>query len=162
MSNFMIMNQPVTPGPDSSSVLMKPIAETQSLRLPYSSSVISFEFTALDYRSGNKKQYSYMLQGFDETWNDIGNKRSATYTNLDPGKYVFLVRTRDGLGEWSEKMLQLELTIVPPFWMTWWFRCLAVLLWIAVIAFLYRRRVNAFKQQKKKLQELVDQQTHEL
>ena len=161
MSNFMILNQPVTPG-TSSSVLVKPIAETRSLKLPYSSSVISFEFTALDYRSGNKKQYSYMLQGFDETWNDIGNKRSATYTNLDPGKYVFLVRSRDGLGNWSENMLSLELTIVPPFWMTWWFRCLAILAWIAAIAILYRRRVNALRQQKEKLQELVDQQTHEL
>lgn len=162
MSNFMIMNHPVTPGKDSTSVLVKPIAETRTLSLPYSSSVISFEFTALDYRSGNKKEYSYMLEGFDQSWNDIGKKRSATYTNLDPGKYVFLVRTRDGLGKWSDKTLQLEVIIVPPFWMTWWFRCLAVLAWIVVIVILYRRRVNAFRQQKEKLQELVDQQTHEL
>jgi signal transduction histidine kinase/CheY-like chemotaxis protein/ligand-binding sensor domain-containing protein len=162
MSNFMIMNQPVSPGTDKSSVLNKPIAETHSLRLPYSSSVISFEFTALHYRSGNKKQYSYMLQGFDHTWNDVGSKRSATYTNLDPGKYVFLVRTRDGMGMWSKNILRMDLSIVPPFWMTWWFRCLAIAAWIAAVVIIYRRRVNAYRLQKEKLQELVDQQTREL
>ncbi len=162
LSNFLIMNQPVTPGTDDQSVLTKPIAETRALRLPYSSSVISFEFTALHYRSGSKKQYSYMLEGFDETWNDIGNKRAATYTNLDPGQYTFLVRTREGAGKWSTQTLQLDLTIVPPFWMTWWFRTLAVLAWIAAIVILYRRRVNAYRKQKDKLEALVDQQTQEL
>ena len=55
-----------------------------------------------------KKQYSYMLEGFDKNWNDIGNKRSATYTNLDPGKYTFLVRTRNGDGKWSQECFSLN------------------------------------------------------
>ena len=63
-----------------------------------------------------------MLEGFDKGWNYVGTERSATYTNLDPGSYTFKVKGMNNDGEWSDKVLSLQLEITPAFWMTWWFR----------------------------------------
>jgi hypothetical protein len=66
------------------------------------------------------------LQGFDEDWVVTDStKRFATYTNLDPGKYVFRVKAANKDGIWNDNAATLEITIQPPFWKTWWFRLLA-------------------------------------
>jgi hypothetical protein len=63
------------------------------------------------------------LQGFDEDWVVTDStKRFATYTNLDPGKYVFRVKAANKDGIWNDNAATLEITIQPPFWKTWWFR----------------------------------------
>jgi signal transduction histidine kinase/CheY-like chemotaxis protein/streptogramin lyase len=164
MSDFLIMNEPVqiTRVGKHQTPLSAHIAETKAITLPYSENVLSFEFTALDYRPGQLKQYSYKLEGFDRSWNNIGTKRTATYTHLDPGKYTLLVRTRNSDGEWSAAKLQLSLTIIPPFYMTWWFKLLVAAGIITLAVGLYLTRIHAIKKQKIKLQQQVDLQTQQL
>lgn len=164
MSEFLISNQPVaiTRDPKNPTPLFRHIAETKNIELPYSGNVISFEFTALHYRPGQEKEYSYWLEGFDREWNNIGTKRTATYTDLDPGEYVLHVRARTIGNAWSTNQLKVSLTIVPPFYMTWWFRTLCVLLIVSLTVFFYRHRIRLIRQQKIKLQEQVDRQTREL
>ena len=103
-----------------------------------------------------------MLEGFDKTWNEVGTQRTATYTNLDPGKYVFKVKGLNNEGTWSSNIASLQLTITPPFWLTWWFR-IAIILAVAgsVITF-YRVRINAVERQRKILQQKVKEQTIQL
>jgi signal transduction histidine kinase/ligand-binding sensor domain-containing protein/DNA-binding response OmpR family regulator len=164
MSDFLVMNESVGITRDSkhATPLKVAIAETKAISLPYSENVLSFEFTALDYRPGIQKQYSYRLVGFEDTWNNIGTKRTATYTHLEPGHYTLLVRTRTGNEEWSAPRLQLALTIVPPFWMTGWFRWGVVLLSFALTVMIIRQRVSHIRQQQRKLERLVDEQTKQL
>lgn len=164
LTDFQIFNRkiPIRVGEKDASPLKQHISETQEITLHYLQSVISFEFASLNYTVPDKKQYAYMLEGFDEGWNEIGTNRSATYTNLDPGEYVFKVKGWNNEGGWSSRTVSLRLVIKPPFWMTWWFR-LAVLtaIVLAVIGF-YRFRVRSIKSQRTKLQKLVKEQTLQL
>jgi signal transduction histidine kinase/ligand-binding sensor domain-containing protein/CheY-like chemotaxis protein len=164
ITGFQIFNKDVPIARDSldATPLKKAITETRNITLPYSSSVISFEFASLNYSTMERRQYAYMLEGFDKTWNFVGNKRTATYTNLDPAKYTFKVKGLDYEGRWSPRMAVVQLTITPPYWMTWWFRLGASLMTIGVAVSLYRMRINRIKGQQTKLKQLVDQRTEQL
>jgi len=164
-TDFQVFNKQVQiseKGDNKKTLLKQSITETKELVLSYDQSVITFEFASLNYVFQNKKQYSYMLEGFDKDWNDIGTKHSATYTNLDPGIYILKVRGLDNEGNWSSNIASLQLTITPPFWLTRWFK-LCVLVSIAGAAFgFYKFRINIIQVQKRKLQYKVNEQTQQL
>ena len=102
ITNFTIFNRPVRIGADS--VLKKAIPYVESLTLPYANNVFSFEFAALSYANSQKNRYRYRLEGFDPDWNEVDSKhRLATYTNLDPGEYVFRVQGSNSDGIWNEE-----------------------------------------------------------
>jgi len=144
ITDFRIFNKsiPVADNNDGSSPLKKNITETKSITIPYSSSVISFEFASLNYTTPEKKQYAYMLEGFDKDWNYVGNKHTATYTNLDPRNYIFKVKALNNNGEWSSHITTIELTVTPPFWLTWWFKLLAVIAAAGAIYGIFKYRVR--------------------
>jgi signal transduction histidine kinase/ActR/RegA family two-component response regulator len=164
MTNFEIFNKevPIKRKGEEKSPLLVNITETQQIALPYSSSVFSFFFASLNYTDPGKKSYSYILEGFDKTWNNVRTEHVATYTNLDPAQYIFKVRGMNNDGEWSDKILSLRLTITPPFWMTWWFR-LAVMLFVigSVISF-YRWRMNTINALNRELERQVHERTERL
>jgi signal transduction histidine kinase/ligand-binding sensor domain-containing protein/ActR/RegA family two-component response regulator len=164
MTNFQIFNQevPIGIGENGSSPLSADISETKQISLPYKSSVISFTFASLNYTDAGKKRYAYMLEGFDKDWNYVRLRRSVTYTNLDPGHYVFRVKGYNNDGEWSSKMLELRLEIRPAFWMTWWFRTLVVLCIAGGAIMLYRLRIRTMNAQKKELERQVRERTERL
>jgi len=69
-------------------------------------------------------------------------KNSATYTNLNPGEYIFRVRGANSDGVWNENGASVKLTIAPPFWMTWWFRGLGLAAAAGLLALLHHYRVQ--------------------
>jgi ligand-binding sensor domain-containing protein/signal transduction histidine kinase len=135
IAGFKIKNRPVPI--DAKSVLKKAIPYVKSLTLSYRDNVFSFEFAALSYANSQKNRYRYKLENFEPDWNEVGNKqRLATYTNLDPGKYVFRVQGSNSDGIWNEEGVSLPILITPPWWRTNWFRAICVaavlgLLWAA-------------------------------
>ena len=163
ITGFSIFNKEVPIG-DSlhPSPLARDITTTKEITIPYKSSVISLEFASLNYTVTDKKHYAYRLEGFDPGWNDVGTKRMATYTNLDPGTYTFEVRGWDNNGKWSPVQASLKLTVLPPFWQTWWFRLLAVVGTLAIVVAIFRLRLRAVETQKKKLENEVDHRTQQL
>jgi signal transduction histidine kinase len=98
------------------------ISEKKMIQLSYKDNVFSFEFAALNFVSGGKNQCAYRLEGFDEDWVYAGTKRTATYTNLDGGSYIFRVKGSNNDGIWNEKGTSIAVIVTPPFWKTWWFR----------------------------------------
>ena len=160
LTNFQVFNKNV-PVEDSTqpSPLKKTITETKELSLPYASSVLSFEFASLNYTVPEKKKYAYMLQGFDKGWNEVGMERKATYTKLDPGVYIFKVRGYTNEGNWSDHVTEIKLTVVPPFYLTWWFKLSAGLLLLASVILFVRLRVKSIKVQNEKLEHLVTERT---
>jgi signal transduction histidine kinase/ligand-binding sensor domain-containing protein len=153
---------PIAQNENDPSPLKQDISETKSLRLKYNQSFITFEFASLDFSNSDEKAYSYMLEGFDEEWNNVVNKNSATYTNLNPGEYIFKVKSQNSSGEWSSQILQLNVTIVPPFWLTWWFKLLmGMFLIIAPIGLTYFR-IKQLNKQKVLLEKSVDERTAEI
>ena len=164
LTDFQIFNKevPIARNEKDPSPLKVNITATKEITLPYSSSVISFEFASLNYTIPEKKQYAYMLEGFDKSWNYIGKKHAATYTNLDPGTYIFKVKGLNNDGSWSDRTIALTLNILPPFWMTWWFRLLIVAFITGTPIAFYRIRINRVRAQQKLLQKQVKEQTRQL
>ena len=131
-------------------MLKKAIPYVDSLTLSYEDNVFSFEFAALSYANSHKNRYRYRLEGFDPGWNEVDSKhRLATYTNLDPGNYVFRVQGSNSDGVWNEEGVSLPILITPPWWRTNWFRALVprplllALLW-AAYQFRIRQVQHAF------------------
>jgi len=160
-TDFQIFNKevPIAGDENHPSPLKKDISETREISLPYKNSVISFEFATLNFTEPLENEYSYKLEGFDKTWNNIGSKRRATYTNLNPGKYTLYVKGSNNNRQWSSNIIQLGLSITPPIWMTWWFRSLLILGICGSGVFLYRFRMSAIKAQKKVLEHQVQERT---
>ncbi|MES3023397.1 MAG: diguanylate cyclase [Pseudomonadota bacterium] len=140
-----------------------PPTAPSALALDQGQSVVSFEFAALHYTDPGRNSYSYRLRGFDRDWvfTDAAH-RNATYTNLDPGKYVFEVRAANDQGIWGERAARVELDILPAFWQTWWFRLLAGALVLGALALAYRLRIRLLTQQRQHLRQLVAERTREL
>ena len=163
ITGFSIFNKEVPIG-DSlhPSPLTRDITMTKEITIPYKSSVISLEFASLNYTVADRKHYSYRLQGFDASWNDVGTKRTVTYTNLAPGNYTFEVRGWDNNGNWSPAQASVELTVLPPFWQTWWFRFFAAAAILAIVVAIFRLRLRAVEMQKKKLEKEVNHRTLQL
>jgi ligand-binding sensor domain-containing protein/signal transduction histidine kinase len=113
----------------------------KSIALDYHENYISFSFTAPEFTSPHKIKYSYMLEGFDNSWSEASVKREAVYTNLDPGNYTFRVRAGNPDGYWSDPGESISFTIAPPFWKTMWFRLMVVLTVGAVVYCLHRYRL---------------------
>ena len=120
-SDFSIFNKLILPGDDSP--LKLPVYMTKEITLPYSQSVLSFGFVALNYTLSEKNQYAYFLEGFDKKWNYSGSEHKVTYTNLNPGKYVLKVRASNNDGIWNMEGNSIAITITPPWYRTWWAFC---------------------------------------
>ncbi|ASU36377.1 hybrid sensor histidine kinase/response regulator [Mucilaginibacter xinganensis] len=164
ITGFQVFNKPVTVAQNSKdpSPLKQNITDTRSLELSYKQSVFSFEFASLDYSSTDRKQYAYKLEGFDDDWNFVGSKNTASYTNLPAGTYHVKLKYKNSDGVWSQITSPLEITIVPPFWLTWWFEILGSVLIIAAIYGLFKYRVRLIKKQKGVLEQQVKDRTESL
>ncbi|HOO98227.1 MAG TPA: two-component regulator propeller domain-containing protein, partial [Bacteroidales bacterium] len=132
-TELRIFNKPVDPGNDRDEILTNSISETSHLSLHYHQNVFTLEFAALDYISSGSNLYSYFLEGFDKDWNEPGKSRLATYTNLNPGDYTLRVRRVLPGNRPSGDELKLNITIIPPFRMTWYFRTLVIIFTLALI-----------------------------
>jgi len=164
MTGFKILNKevPIALNEHDKSPLKQDITETGAITVSYRSSVIQFEFASLNYTSNEKKQYAYMLEGFDKKFTQFSAKRTATYTNLDPGDYTFRVKGLNNDGTVSTHELIFQLTVTPPFWLTWWFRGAVILFSGSCIYFIYRYRINAEKARQQILEQLVSERTRQL
>lgn len=97
------------------------ISVLKELVLDYKHNVFSLEFSALQLTSPEKNLYQYKLEGFDNDWIQTDWKnRLATYTNLDPGKYIFRVKASNYDHIWSDLETEIAINILPPPWKTWW------------------------------------------
>ncbi len=114
----------------------------EELNLKYDEDVISFDFASLDYTQPLKNKFAYKLEGFDKDWINSGSRHYASYTHLDPGKYIFKVKGTNNSGIWSAKEQSISLIITPPYWQTWWFRSLIILFIAGILYSFYRIRLN--------------------
>jgi Signal transduction histidine kinase len=161
ITDFYIFNKPVKIGIEGSP-LKKQISETKKIILTHKQSVLTFYFSVMDFTAPGKNQYAYMMERFDKDWIYSGNKREATYTNLNPGEYVFHVKGSNNDGVWNDTGTSILITILCPWWSTWWFRLIAVSAIIFAVVSIVLSRVRSLKNQKKKLERLVVIKTSEL
>lgn len=136
--------------------------EQPSVVLSYRENFLTFEFSALDFAIPEKNLYTYRMEKLEDEWNYSGSRRFATYTNLDPGNYIFRVMATNHAGVWNDPGLSVTITIAPPFWQMGWFRLAVMALLIGSIIGIHKWRMYAIRQQNKKLERMVEIRTHEL
>ena len=161
LTDFHLFNKPVLPATDSP--LHRPIWATDSLTLTHTQSIFTIEFAGLSYAAPEKNRYRYRLEGLEPEWNEVDSRRrQATYTNLPARRYVFRVQASSKDGVWNEKGASLAITVLPPWWRTWWFRSLAGLAFVTLIFGAYKVRVRGMERREKHLEAVVQQRTAEL
>ncbi len=122
----------------------------------------TIEFAALDYTSPTQNQYKYMLEGFDDQWIDGSNNRTATYTNLDQGTYIFKVKGSNNDKVWNETPTELPIKVIPPYYKSWWFLSIMVLFGALIIFILIKIRERSLIKEKEILEVKVNERTNEI
>lgn len=161
ITDLSIFNTPIKTG-FSNPDFPTHINASKKIVLNYDQSVFTLAFAALNFTLPEKNQYAYKLEGFDKKWNHVGSNRSATYTNLNPGTYWFKVKASNNDGIWNSEGITLEIVILPPFWMTWWFKVLVLFLGIGIIVLVYWLRVRTTQKQNERLEKEVVERTIQL
>lgn len=120
----------------------------EGLDLRYKQNFITIFFSARAYTMANAVRFRYRLKNFDD-WIEVAGVRSANYTNIPPGKYVFQLQAANNEGVWNQIMTELPVHIKKPWFLTWWFRIGFVLLIAGLIYWWYRYRINQIKKKEK-------------
>lgn len=115
-----------------------------SLTIPYDKAVFSFRYTALEYTAAEKISYAYYMEGWDRNWTHTGNIQTAAYTHLNEGHYIFRVRSTNAEGEWNPQEIAIRITVLPPWYRSWWAYTLYAIAVLGAIYlfYLYKIRQN--------------------
>jgi ligand-binding sensor domain-containing protein/signal transduction histidine kinase len=164
LTDFRIFTKKIVTN-DVDKILTKVINQSDHIVLDYTKSMFSFGFSALNYRDSDKNQYAYKLEGFDDRWREVGGQRTALYTNLDAGNYIFRVKASNNDGLWNEAGKTIKVTQLPPPWKTWWAYLIYLLAIIAIIVqFVHsqRKKRRLVEEQNRILEIKVAERTTEL
>lgn len=132
LEQLSVNNHPVEVG-DKSAILDKVLNGMETICLAYNENNFSISYQALNYIYATQNQYAYKLEGYDTDWNYVGERNSAFYTNLSPGKYVFHVKASNNDGVWNEEGRSLIIIVQPPLWRTWYAYLFYVIALAAII-----------------------------
>ena len=148
LTKFLLFNKEISVH-QKDSPLNKSISFSDSLTLKYFQSSFSIDYSSLDFLDPGKIEYSYKLDNFDHSWNNVGNQHRATYTNLQPGRYIFRVKSVQSNGRSLSKERVLFIDLLSPWWKTMpAYICYAVILILIIIAIINTfTRINRYKNQ---------------
>lgn len=149
ITELKVLAKPVRIG-DGTNLIKAAIDKTKSIELSHEQRMLTLNFSALNFRHATASHYAYYLEGFDNDWIQIGQQRSATYTNLNPGTYTFKVKASSNSIDWSAAPATMEIIILPPLWKTPWAYALyaATTVTLGYIIFMlgrYKRRSEKFE-----------------
>ncbi len=135
----------------------------KQIKVPYNKAILSLDFLALDFTLADKLQYAYQLNGWDKDWNNTGSNRTANYTRIHEGTYVFSVKVMNASGVWGEETQLLQITILPPWYRSWGAYILYAVFIIGAVYFylLYNKRQERLRYEIK-LAHLESEQEKEL
>lgn len=133
----------------------------EGVRLHFRQNYLSFYFKGLCFSDPEKVRYQYKLEGADQNWQTV-SQDFAIYNNLDPGRYVFMVRSCNDQGLWNKTPVTFRFEITPPFWMTWWFYTACALILVASVFLFVKFRERNLRNEKKHLEQVVETRTKEI
>ncbi len=151
-----------TKGTNKKELIAEHITSAKDIKLEYSQNDISFEFVSTNYSNPTKTRYKYKLEGHEEEFTYLENENKVNYLNVPHGEYNLVVYAQSADGIWSTNPTSIQITITPPFWLTWWFRILAILILVLLGFIIYRRRVDKIRRQKVRLEIEVVKRTRQV
>jgi signal transduction histidine kinase/ligand-binding sensor domain-containing protein len=144
-SAVIVVDKPPRVSIESVSIEDKVQADASKVVLKPGQSNLEVNYTALTYSKPEQVTFRYMLDGVDEHWEEIGHRRTAYYSHLPPGEYVFRVAARNGDGLTSTENALLRVTVIPPFYRRWWFIALIALAVAAIVWKVWQYRISQWK-----------------
>ena len=149
-------------GSNNREIIAQNIYSQHLLNLEYFQNDISFEFISTNYSNPSKTKFKYILEGHEEEYTYLENENKVHYMNIPHGNYTLKVYAQSADGVWSNLPTIIQLNITPPFWLTWWFRIVIILLLTFAGIAIYRRRVDVIRRQKVRLEIEVVKRTRQV
>jgi signal transduction histidine kinase/DNA-binding response OmpR family regulator len=156
LTNFKLFNKEVPVKKEG--ILQKNIQLQKNIVLKHSDNVITFNYAGLKYPFSQDLEYAIKMENFDKSWREVSNDRTATYTNLSPGKYIFKVKSKEIGDDWGTDFTLIHLEVLKPYWLTWWAYLVYFLLLILIFYFI-RKNIIAWGKLKSSLE--LEKLTHE-
>lgn len=138
------------------------VTKDNSVEASHDESVLTIDFAALDFVNTDRIQYAYIMEGLEDNWNFVNNVNVASYSNLPGGTYTFKVMSTNSEGVWSDRVAELQIRILPPFWETTWFQILVVLSLIVVVVGIIFIRTRQIEHRNRLLESQVAERTNAL
>ncbi len=164
ISDFKLMNRSVEwRSDDEQSLLTQPIHYTESLQLTHKHHMFSFEFAATEYDRPDAIRFAYMMEGLNNDWvYTDAKKRVANFSTLPKGDYVFRVKASNRYGQWSEDEARINISVSPPWWLSWpAFFTYAILLTLVILLYI-NLRTKQLVQRAQLLEKNVAERTAQL
>jgi Signal transduction histidine kinase len=144
ITDLSISNRPVTPSEHGP--IRENISIAKNIYLDHKQN-FALSFVGLNFTAPEQNQYAYKLEGFDKDWNYVGNTNTVSYTNLDPGEYVFRVKASNNDGVWNNTGTSIHITVRPPFWRTTWAYIMYVLAITGLLLYIRYRGIQKMRKQ---------------
>jgi len=129
------------------------IGENKQIELSHKNNLIAIEFAALDFKDPEKNTYAYKLEGVEDGWINLGNRRYATFSNLSPGKYTFRVKGSNSDSVWNNEGTELKIIVVTPIWQTKFAYALYIILFAGFIFWVFQYRTRSLRKSNQELKE---------
>ena len=145
------------------SPLKKALNQLDTLILRHNQSSFSIDYMGVSHTRSEKNSYAYMLDGFEEDWNYVGQQRTANYTNIKPGEYIFRLKAANNDGYWTSEPKTIYIKVLSPWWLSWWAKSLYVIVFIWLGYYIYslitlriseKRKAELERSQRKQNEEL--------
>ncbi len=147
------------------SAIRNPLQERAAIEIGPQQSNFDIQYTALSFINAENIRFKYKLEGLDQDWIEAGTRRTAYFSHVAPGSYTFKVIAANSDGIWNTEGRSLRVTVLPPFYRTWWFLTLATLLVGGAVFGVYEYRVGQLKQRQAAQQtfagQLIESQEYE-
>lgn len=127
---------------NNKSLLVDSLRQLNKITLEYNKNSIVIDFGTLSYLRNNKKVFYYQLEKVDDDWIRSDDGHQVVYNYLSPGNYTFKVKCVNGYGIWSRNVTRMIIYVQAPFWKTWWFYSMVLLLGVAILYWIDRERVR--------------------
>jgi len=150
-------------GISKNSPLKKALNQLDTLKLKHNQSSFSIEYMGVSHTRSEKNSYAYMLEGLEEDWKHVGQQRSANYTNIKPGEYVFRLKAANNDGYWTSDPKTIFIKVLSPWWLSWWAKSLYAIVFLWLGYYIYRLfTLRIFEKRKADLERSQRKQNEEL
>ncbi len=132
------------------------LLKKNKITLNYNQNFFTISFITTNFSSSEKINYAYKLEGIDANWVDVNNQNSANYTKITPGRYRFKVKSANSDMVWSTSESYIDVIIKPPFWQTWWFTSLVILIASIALYWAIQKRLQIVRADAIQQQKIID------
>ena len=139
-----------------------PISQLKQLNLKSERSEVTFSLDRLSLQEAKSIKYSYRLAGLKDEWTPVEQNGRISFSYIPPGNYELQVKAIFLNDASFEKQISLKISVLPPWWASWWFRLLLLFLALSLISVIVWMRLRALMRQRQILEEKVEERTSEL